>query len=163
MLEFALSSLLADDAAAAEGQSRGLTYKILLSSKQAQEARENTDGNANSQDNGIDKTIPEKGNRIDNSCSGSRQLTVYKVLIKHKDTKSRSNYTLKKTQRSLVNKSVSSIPHSSSHLRSSGFVIRQKRVSAFVMLRFIFSGIANPHTLCSRITNPADQGTCFSI
>lgn len=53
MLEFALSSLLADDAAAAEGQSRGLTYKILLSAKQAQEARENTDGNVNSRDNGI--------------------------------------------------------------------------------------------------------------
>ena len=53
MLEFALSSLLADDAAAAEGQNRGLTYKILLSAKQAQEARENTDGNVNSRDNGI--------------------------------------------------------------------------------------------------------------
>jgi len=58
MLEFALSSLLADDAAAAEGQSRGLTYKILLSAKQAQEVRGNTDRDANSQDNGIDKTNP---------------------------------------------------------------------------------------------------------
>ena len=41
---------------------------------------------------------------------------------------------------------------------SGGFEIRQKRVSAFVMPRFMFGGIANPYTLCSRIANQTEQG-----